>query len=638
MLGLGCMRLSTEGDRDEARALAVLEAALDAGVDLLDTSDAYAHDEHDIGHNERLISRVLAGRSVTVVTKGGLERPRGAWVPNGRVRHLEAAARASRERLGVEAIDLYLLHAVDPRVPLATSVRALAKLRDAGVVRGIGLSNVNAHQLEQALAITTIDAVEVELSPFKLDALRGGLVAACATRSIRVLAHRPLGGPMGAKRLERDAVVRELAGRVGATPAELVLSWLRRLSPSIVPIPGATRVETARSAARDVAIDYATQAALDARFLAVDAEPAKASVGGANATRMVGTSMAPDVVESAATGGGSSECGFSSSDFAGGAQREVVIIIGMQASGKSTIARDYAARGYLRLNRDELGGSLLKLARTLSKELRGGAERVVLDNTYGTRAQRAAVVEIARKHGAVIRCVVAATSIEQAQANAVTRMLERHGRLFEPHELGRDETLRPGVQFKFRREYEPPQLDEGFVAIEDVPFVARPREPSSIDRDHDQVVRAREAARPALIVELDDLVWKGRPRTPDAIVVADDVRGWLHSWSDAGFVIAATTWSPDGAVHEGLDDRLRELIGLPLPIGRCTHPAGPPVCWCRKPLPGLGLWLARAHSLELARSVHVGRGPADRGFAVRCGVRYLDVSSGFPSPDTPPSS
>src|SRR5689334_17564010 len=105
------MRLSTAKDRDDARSLEVIAAALAGGIELFDTADAYAHDEADVGHNERLIGRALAGRNAYVVTKGGLTRSGGAWVPDGRARHLDAAARASRERLGVEAIDLYLLHA-----------------------------------------------------------------------------------------------------------------------------------------------------------------------------------------------------------------------------------------------------------------------------------------------------------------------------------------------------------------------------------------------------------------------------------------------------------------------------------------------------------------------------------------------
>src|SRR5262245_8639540 len=237
------MRLSTDAARDDCRGRAVIAAAIDAGIALLDTADAYALDDGDAGHNERLIAQALAelpDRRVEVVTKGGLIRPGGAWQTDGRARHLAAAARASRDRLGVAALDLYLLHAVDPQTPLATSVRALAKLRDDGVARAIGLSNVGLTQLEAALAIAPIAAVEIELSPWKLAAIRGGLVAACAARGIRVLAHRPLGGPAGVRRAAADPVMAAHAARLGATPAELVLAWLASPSPAIVPLPRAT--------------------------------------------------------------------------------------------------------------------------------------------------------------------------------------------------------------------------------------------------------------------------------------------------------------------------------------------------------------------------------------------------------------
>src|SRR4051812_44320522 len=108
------MRLSTDAARDDARSLEVLRAALDAGITLFDTADVYALDDRDIGHNEKLLAAAVAQRGhVEIVTKGGLVRPDGAWVPKGSARHLDAAARASRERLGVDAIDLYLLHVVD---------------------------------------------------------------------------------------------------------------------------------------------------------------------------------------------------------------------------------------------------------------------------------------------------------------------------------------------------------------------------------------------------------------------------------------------------------------------------------------------------------------------------------------------
>ena len=123
MVGLGCMRLSTDPDRDDAAAIATLHAALDAGVTLLDTADSYCLDETERGHNERLIARALAtwagDRSrVTVATKGGIVRPEGRWQPDGRGRHLIAACEASRRALGVDRIPLYQLHSPDPRVRL----------------------------------------------------------------------------------------------------------------------------------------------------------------------------------------------------------------------------------------------------------------------------------------------------------------------------------------------------------------------------------------------------------------------------------------------------------------------------------------------------------------------------------------
>lgn len=567
MIGLGCMRLSTDAARDDQQSAEVLDAALAAGVDLLDTADAYALDDSDVGHNERLVAAAVAraGKPIQIVTKGGLERPGGAWVTNGRARHLAAAARGSRDRLG--SIDLYLLHAVDPKTPLATSVRALARLRDDGIVRGIGLSNVGPAQLEEAVAMTAIDAVEIELHPWKLDAVRGGLVELCAARGIRVLAYRPLGGPAGVKRAARDPLLRELAEQHAATPAEIVLAWVRSLAPVVVPLPGATKVSTARSAARQIALDDAARAALAARFLAVAAAPV------------------------AVTGA------------------EIVLVLGMPAAGKTVLAAEYETRGFLRLNRDERGGSLLDLARALDGELAGGAMRVVVDNTYATRASRAPIIEVARRHGASVRCIVVATTIEQAQAHAVSRMLARNDRLLEPREL-RGGEIGPGAQFRWRREYEPPRVEEGFVAI-----------------DEHAPVRASTGTRQGLVVEVDHILWTGKPCLPDKIALVDGVRDALAAWP--AHVLGGTLWRPGLAPEAigALAARLGELLGRAIDLRACHHPAGPPVCWCRKPLPGLALALARTHDLDLARSTHVGRNPADRGFALRAGMQYREALS-----------
>lgn len=597
------MRLSTEGTRDDARSLEILRVALDEGIALFDTADAYALDDEDIGHNERLIASAIAGKAAIssapervlvpeVVTKGGLVRPDGAWVPKGNARHLEHAARASRDRLlsmdadiaiidratstgavaGTDgrsawALDLYLLHVVDPRVPLATSVRALSKIRDAGIARRIGLSNVTLHQLEEALAITSIDAVELELGPYKLDALHSGLVTACLTRGIRVLAYRPLGGRAGVKRIARDKKLRALADSLAATSHELVLAWLA--AKDVVPIPGATRVETVRSIARanKLTLEPSMIAVLDEHFANDDdAQPA--------------------------AGGG-----------------KVILVMGMPGAGKTTIAKSIEAQGYTRLNRDEKGGSLTELAKELGRELSAGATRVVLDNTYGSRASRAIVIRTAKKHGARVVCRVVTTSLEQAQHNAAARVIEQHGRLLEPAEMQATKAVGPGAQFRYRKSYEPPRLDEGFASIEDVAFERRPT----------------AGTKTALIVELDGIVWRPRPTSADVKLV-DGAREQLAKWHQAGRLLAGTTWQTSPLA----DARLRELLDLPIEILRCSHPAGPPVCWCRKPMPGLAIAFARAHDVDLARSIHVGHGPADRGFALRAGLVYFDVGDGWP--------
>lgn len=582
---LGCMRLSTAADRDEARGLAVLLAALDAGVTLLDTADSYGLDDPDRGHNERLIADARRARptlAVRVATKGGMARPGGRWIPDGRAGQLDATARASRERLGT--IELYLLHVIDPAVPLATSVRALARLRTDGVVGALGLCNVNRAQVEAAQAIAPLAAIQIALSPLRADALRSGLVAWARARGLEVLAHRPLGGPDGAARLARDRTMTEHAARLGATPATLALAWLRHHG--AVPLPGATQLDTARAAAQAVALDDEAIAALDRRFL----------------DRAPPTTIAMprrDV--------------------------EVVVVMGIPGAGKSTAIASLVADGYTRLNRDERGGTLSGLARVLDDALSEGATRVVLDNTYPTRAQRADVIAAAHRHGATVRCVWLDTALGDAQVNAATRAYARLGHLPEPDELKRSKdpaVLPPAALFRWQRELEPPDLDEGFTDVERRAFVRTPR----------------VAGAPALIVELAEVIWRGRPIDASAAVLVPESIAALRAWRDAGWRLAATAWSPDttDAVRAALSATVDAALGAPLPIAWCRHGAGPPVCWCRKPLPGLGVALAQQLDLDLAASWHVGTGAADRGFAERLGLRYVEVSAWLAIDPPPP--
>jgi aryl-alcohol dehydrogenase-like predicted oxidoreductase/predicted kinase/histidinol phosphatase-like enzyme len=638
---MGCMRLSTapDGQRDEARALEVLHAAFDGGVTFLDTADAYCLDDSEVGHNERLIARALDTWSgdrtrIVVATKGGLTRPRGEWSPNGKGRHLRAACEASLRALGLERIHLYQLHAVDPRTPFSTSVRALASLKDEGLIEHAGLCNVTVGQIEEALGITEIAAVQVELSLWHDVSALNGVVQYCIARGIRLLAYRPLGGSRNRRRMVSDPVLIEVAARHGATAAEIALAWLQDLSSAIVPLPGPTRLETVQSLIRahDIVLTDEDRALLDSRFAASEAvrNAARAVIAGAAG----GTPL-----RDTATPGGPEGPPLRNTPGSGGSlepptavrQGEVVLVMGLPAAGKSTIARALVEQGYTRLNRDEAGGSLRGLLPRLERVVAEGASRIVLDNTYVSRASRALVIQAAARLGMPVRCVWLSTPVESAQVNAAWRMVSKYGRLLEPDEMRRTvkrdiSAFAPGVQFRHQRELEPPHPSEGFSHIETMPF----------ERTHDPLFTNK-----ALIVWCDDVLLRSRSagRSPSSIEDVDvfPERGAiLRRYRDEGWRLLGLAWRPEIAdqamTSEQVDAvfvRMQELLDVSMEILYCPHGGGPPICWCRKPLPGLGVIFIQRHQLDPSRCIYVGAGSQDPGFARRLGFHYRDAHEFF---------
>jgi aryl-alcohol dehydrogenase-like predicted oxidoreductase len=269
-IGLGGMYLSITGRPEEPQAIRAIHAALDAGVTFIDTADVYCLDEVDLGHNERLVAKALAGRSeaVLVATKGGLRRPRGAWTRDGSPAHLVAACDQSLRALGVETIELYQLHAPDPRVRFADSVGAIARLREAGKVRRVGLSNVDAAQIAEASRIVPIASVQNRWNPGHRNPERDGVLAACEIAKIAFLPYSPFGGESGAKALGSMTGLAAEAARRNLSPHRLVLAWMLAKSPVVIPIPGVRREATARdsAAAADVTLSTADVAAVEASF------------------------------------------------------------------------------------------------------------------------------------------------------------------------------------------------------------------------------------------------------------------------------------------------------------------------------------------------------------------------------------
>jgi aryl-alcohol dehydrogenase-like predicted oxidoreductase len=251
-IGLGGMPLSLKGRPPEDQAIRTIHAALDAGVNLIDTADAYAYDETDTGHNERLIAKALRGRrdGVLVATKGGHVRRGQAWEVDGRPEHIRAACEASLRALETEVIDLYQFHRPDPAVPYAESIGAFKALQDEGKVRWVGISNATVAQLEEALGIVDVVSVQNQLALNFTGPLERGEVQACEERGIAFLPWSPLGGIGRADATEAVAPVNAAAERHGVSPQQVALAWLLALSPRMLVIPGASRPETIADSAR----------------------------------------------------------------------------------------------------------------------------------------------------------------------------------------------------------------------------------------------------------------------------------------------------------------------------------------------------------------------------------------------------
>lgn len=453
-------------------------------------------------------------------------------------------------------------------------MRALAALKRDGIATEIGLSNVNRRALEEALAVTEISALEVRLGAYDDGALRSGLVAFARERGITVLAHTPLGGPRGAARLAREPVLLELAARHATTPSTLVLGWLCSLD--VVPLPGATRVETARLAARAATLrSELTQTELEAIGRAVGSGPRPAPTA-ARAPTAASTAASTSAAAPQATTARSSA--------------EIVLVMGIQGAGKTSAVASFVERGYARLNRDLSGGTLKKLHRSLDEHLAAGVETsFVLDNTYPTRTVRADVVDIARRHGVPVRCVWLETPLEDAQINVIDRMLAHHGTLLSGEAIARAAKVDPGVflptvQHRFLRELEPPADDEGFAAIERVPFVRVPL------AGHDRA---------------------GRVVAIDALANADQRGLLLEEAARTPTLIVG--WSPPEAPAE--PDLLSVLSSAPVTVALCQHGGGPPACWCRPPLPGLVVPWLRAERIDPARTTFLGTSRAHRTLA-----------------------
>ena len=291
-IGLGCLTLTAAYGTppSEAEAIAIIHRAHELGIDLLDTSDAYAR-----GANEELIGKAIAGRrsDFVVASKfGNLRRPDGTPAADGRPSYVRQACEASLRRLNMETIDLYYIHRVDPAVPIEDTVGAMAELVRAGKVRALGISEAAPATIRRAHAVHRLSAVQIEYSLWTRH-VEAGALGLCRELGIGFVAYSPLGrgflagaitavpppGDMrhGMPRFSGEnlqhnlallAEFRRIAAAACCTPAQLALAWLLSRDPPVVPIASSSRRDrlAENAAAADVTVSAATLTAVEQLF------------------------------------------------------------------------------------------------------------------------------------------------------------------------------------------------------------------------------------------------------------------------------------------------------------------------------------------------------------------------------------
>lgn len=264
-LGLGAMPFSLGGDRVVSReqGIATVHAALDAGITLIDTADIYAPAWNQMGHNERIVAegvRTWGGDSskVVVATKGGITRHEGeGWGRNSSPEYLRGAAKASRDRLGVERIDLCYLHRPDRTRRYADAVEVLAGLKSEGVIAEIGISNANVEEIQIAIDVLGeggLAAVQNEFSP-KFNHTSWQELVFCGEHGIAFVPWSPLGGVGAVADLGgRFPVIVEVADAHGVSPQQVVLAWQLGLGGHVIPIPGASRPASITDSAKAMSL------------------------------------------------------------------------------------------------------------------------------------------------------------------------------------------------------------------------------------------------------------------------------------------------------------------------------------------------------------------------------------------------
>jgi aryl-alcohol dehydrogenase-like predicted oxidoreductase len=252
------MLLSINGRPPADQAARVIKMALDQGITLFDTADAYCMDEHEMGHSERALALGLEGHRdrVVVMTTVGCRRPGGAWTVDSEPSYLREAVTRCLRNQAVDCLDVVSLYSPDLRIPYEESVGVLARMKEEGKIKYVGVCNVDMEHLRRAEAVTPIQTVQNRWNPQAREPEREGIIDYCAEKSIAFVGYAPFGGTLGAPTLTTLGKLSDQARRRRLSPYQLVLAWMTNKSPNIFVVPGARRPESVEDSSGAGSVDF----------------------------------------------------------------------------------------------------------------------------------------------------------------------------------------------------------------------------------------------------------------------------------------------------------------------------------------------------------------------------------------------
>jgi len=309
----------------------------------------------------------------------------------------------------------------------------------------------------------------------------------------------------------------------------------------------------------------------------------------------------------------------------------ITMIIGYPAAGKTYLARSFEQIGYRRLNRDEIGCKLDGLVEHLDQQYRlNGVDKFVMDNTYSTVLSRKAVIEWARENKFDVDCKWIDLDVGDALYNASKRMIENYGRLLIPEEFKskKDKSIYPPVViYKYRKQFEVPTPNEGFNHIRKIKFKRKIDKAKYVNKavilDYDGTLRTTKSGEIF-------------PKTPEDIEILPNRKGVLEKYQNEGYLLLGVSNQSSIAKNELTNikakecfDKTNELLGLKIDYKFCPHRSYPQVCYCRKPMPGIGVEFIEKYKLNPSKCIMVGDMKSDATFAQRCGFRYIPAEQFF---------